>query len=289
MYQKILVPLDGSAVAEQILPYARLFAVATGAGIELLRAVDPDAKPTFWPPEPDPEYLKQISQKYFGSAQPVQCTEQAGKPAAVILARAQADPVTLIAMTTHGLSGIRTWLLGSIAAKVVQSTPNPVLLIRARPSDRVVAAPSLKTVFVPLDGSGLAEAVLPHVMFLSRELALETYLVRVYSPPPRAYPLEEFTETEALARYREELRRECEIYLEGKREELSAGGLERVQATVIQGDPAEEIIGLGRDTPDNLIAMSTHGRSGPGRWMLGSVAERVVQHSQDPVLIIRPH
>jgi nucleotide-binding universal stress UspA family protein len=287
MYRKILVPLDGSAIAEQILPYTRLFAAATGAGIELLRAVDPDAKPTFWPPEPDPEYLKHISERYFGPAQAVQCTEQSGKAATVILARAQADPATLIAMTTHGLSGIRTWLLGSVAAKVVQSTANPMLLIRARPSDRALPQPSLKTVFVPLDGSGLAESVLPHVMFLSSKLALEIHLVRVYSPPARAYPLEEFTETEALARYREELRRECEIYLEGKREELSAGGLERVQTTVIDGDPAEEIIRLGRHTPDNLIAMSTHGRSGMDRWMLGSVAERVVQHSQDPVLIIR--
>jgi nucleotide-binding universal stress UspA family protein len=79
-----------------------------------------------------------------------------------------------------------------------------------------------------------------------------------------------------------------ETYLERKSQELRAQGLERVCSTVSEGDPAAEIIDLALKTPDNLIAMSTYGRSGVGRWVLGSVAEKIVQHSRDPVLIVRP-
>jgi len=68
---------------------------------------------------------------------------------------------------------------------------------------------------------------------------------------------------------------------------LRADGLNRVIATAIEGDPAGEIIDLARKTPNDLIAISTHGRSGIGRWVLGSVAEKVVQYARGPVLLVR--
>jgi nucleotide-binding universal stress UspA family protein len=71
-------------------------------------------------------------------------------------------------------------------------------------------------------------------------------------------------------------------------QQLRAEGLENVISTSIEGDPAGEIIDIARKTPKNLIAMSTHGRSGVRRWVFGSVAEKVIQHSGDPVLVIRP-
>ncbi|MGH7928457.1 MAG: universal stress protein, partial [Candidatus Binatia bacterium] len=200
MYRKILVPLDGSSLAEQILPYARLFADAYSATVELLRVNDPDIRPPFWPPLPPPDYLKQVSERYFPSSSfKVEHIEQSGKPAEVIVGRAKADPGYLIAMTTHGLSGIRRWLLGSVASKVIQSAVNPVLLIRAGEENQPAVELSLKTVFVPLDGSALAEKIFPHIVPLAKKMKLDVNLLRVYDLPAAAFPMGEAFYLDTLA------------------------------------------------------------------------------------------
>jgi nucleotide-binding universal stress UspA family protein len=285
MYQKIIVPLDGSKTAEQILPYARLFARAYDIPVELLRVEEPAARPAFWPPQPTSAYLPEVSGRYFSAPLRADRVEESGKPAEVIVDRAKANPDCVIAMTTHGLSNVRRWLLGSVASKVVQSAVNPLLLLRAL--DEAPPEVALKSIVVPLDGSGLAERIFPHVVSVAKKMKLAVELVRVYDPSVTAYPVLDMPYLESLERYREEMRHEAETYLDGKSHELRAEGVTRVSATVIQGDPASEIIGLARKTPENLIAMSTHGRSGIGRWLLGSVAEKIVQHSRDPVLLVR--
>ena len=84
------------------------------------------------------------------------------------------------------------------------------------------------------------------------------------------------------------LRNETEIYLAAKTEEMKQRGLNKVSFAAKQGLEADEIIATARETLDTLIAMCTHGRTGVQRWMLGSVTETVVRHSDDPVLVVRP-
>lgn len=284
MYNKILVPLDGSNFSEQVLPYAHVFADAYRAPVELLRITDPDARP----PQADDQYLEEITAKHFRSSSvPVTTAAEIGKPAEVIVDHAKGDPACLIAMATHGLSGPRRWLIGSVAGKVVQTAANPLLLIRSIEGADASASVRLDTVFVPLDGSGLAEKTLPHVCALAKVMKLEIHLLRMYTLPADAYLIADGVIAQAPAQYREELKNEAETYLDGKVAGLWAEGFDSVVATAIQGDAAGEIIDLALRTPNNLIAMSTHGRSGIGRWVLGSVAERVIQHSRDPVLLIR--
>jgi nucleotide-binding universal stress UspA family protein len=288
MYTKVLVPLDGSALAEQILPYARLMAEACGARIELLWVTDTDGRPPFWPPQQGDEYLHQLALRYFPSSKEVVYAEKVGDPAAVIIDTAKDDARRLIAMATHGTSGVRRWLLGSVASKVIQNAHNPLLLIRPEEGEPQKGPLGLKTIFVPLDGSALAETVLPHVSTLAKKLKAEAHLLRVYTVPVNTYVVGDGVIGQPSQQDREEWRRLADSYLEGKTEALRAAGLESVVATSIPGDPALEIIEIARKTPNNLIAMCTHGRSGIGRWLLGSVAEKVVQHSGDPVLLIRP-
>ena len=288
MYTKLLVPLDGSRLAEQILPYARLFAEAYGIPVELVRVEDLDAGAPFRPPQPNSDYLQEASARYFPSPLRVDLIEERGKPAQVIVDRAKADPSYLIAMTTHGLSGMRRWMLGSVASQVVQSAANPVLLIRSMEGKDPASEISLKMAFVPLDGSALAEKILPHIVALAQKVKLEMNLVRVYTSPADAYVVGNGIYLEALSQHREKLRNEAEAYLDAKIQALRAEGLHRVVSIVVEGDAAGEIIDLARKTPDNLVAMSTHGRSGVERWVLGSIAEKVIHYSHDPVLIIRP-
>ena len=106
-----------------------------------------------------------------------------GKPAEVIVDHAKGDPACLIAMATHGLSGPRRWLIGSVASKVIQSAANPLLLIRPIEGPDSLAPVRLDTVFVPLDGSGLAEKTLPHVCALAKTIEARVQLMRVYTLP----------------------------------------------------------------------------------------------------------
>jgi nucleotide-binding universal stress UspA family protein len=285
MYKKILVPLDGSKLAEQVLPYARLLADACGATVSLLRVSDADARLPFSTSQSASDYLNYTA----ASLQPlaVESVERIGNPAEVIVDSARADADCLIAMATHGVTGSRRWFLGSVASKVVQSAANPILLIRPVDSDLPASAVEFKRVVVPLDGSGLAEKILPHVALLARKLKLEVQLVRTYALPANAYLVADGVIAQGPAQFRKELHEECEQYLDGKVAGLRADGVDPVSATMIEGDAANEIVELAAGSPQSLIAMSTHGRSGVGRWMLGSVAEKVVQHSRAPVLLIR--
>ncbi len=285
MYRKILVPLDGSKMAEQVMPYVRLLANASGAAVTLLRVSGPGAQMPFSSSQSASDYLKYTA----ASLQPLPTAsvEKIGNPAEVIVDMAKDDTDYLIAMVTHGLTGPGRWFLGSIASKVVQSAANPLLLIRAvenvTPSEPIV----LKRVVVPLDGSGLAETVLPQVMTLASKLKLEVQLVRVYSPPLNTYGVAYGVIDQGPSQVRKELHEQSEKYLDGKAAGLLASGFDAVSVAVVEGDAASEIVEFATSSPQSMVAMSTHGRSGIGRWVLGSVAEKVVQHSRAPVLLIR--
>lgn len=288
MYTKILVPLDGSKLGEQVLAHVRTFAEIYRIPVVLLHVNDPDVRIPFWPPSTTDEYLKQAAVKYLSPSVHTDCVQEVGKPAEVIVDRAKDDPACLIAMATHGLSGARRWLLGSVASKVARTTANPLLFIRPSDDQEPSTGIELKTVFVPLDGSALAEKILPHVIALAKKIKLEVQLVRIYSLPPDTYLVGDGVYMQTLGQQRETIQKEAETYLEGKVEELRAEGLDQVISTAIRGDPAGEIIDLAQRTANNLIAMSSHGRSGIAQWVIGSVAEKVIHHSRDPVLVIRP-
>jgi nucleotide-binding universal stress UspA family protein len=292
----MLIPLDGSKVAEQVLPYARFLARTLTIPVELLEVVDPEALNVLANPaqgryvdtllaekrESCNTYLAAIAGSFPGDR--VKYDAVYGKAEEVIIDRAAEDKNTMIVMATHGRSGIQRWLLGSVADKVLHGATNHLLLVRARDEGRTYGEAALKTVDVPLDGSPLAERVLPFVVDLAKKMSLKVVLMRAYALPPAISAEEYGTYIEELINHIESEARE---YLEEKVKEVKEKGLLDVESVVKFGYGAEEIIAVGRDTPNNFIAMCTHGRSGIGRWVLGSVTERVVQHSGDPVLIIR--
>jgi nucleotide-binding universal stress UspA family protein len=138
---------------------------------------------------------------------------------------------------------------------------------------------ALKKVLVPLDGSALAEQVLPHITTLAKNMMLEVVLLRAYDVPGNMPQMHQITEI---------VRDASRAYLEEKVRLLGDEGLEKVSYLLLpKGKAAGRIVDIARETPDNFVAMCTHGRSGIGRWVLGSVTDGVVRHCGDPVLIIR--
>ncbi len=293
MYRKILVAVDGSKLSEAILPYARLLTEKLGLAVELVQVIDSD---TLMPDNVDPKqeaavaeqeknmqsYLNDIAAT-FPRRTGIDCTVEIGHPEEIVVDRAAAAPDTLVAMTTHGRSGLQRWMLGSVTEKVLHACRSPLLLIRSVETSKAAGTAALKSILVPLDGSELAESVLPHASELCKKLDLELALVRAFSLPNLYYD-ETYAPDERLWQL---VRDEARDYLDRKVKELKAEGVARVAAVVVEGFAGEQIINVARQRPATLIAICTHGRSGVRRFVMGSVADRVVRHSGDPVLLIR--
>jgi len=296
MYTKILVPLDGSATAQAVLPYAEAFAAGFKTSVELMSVIDIGAMTTYLSADKVHNldtiiateekkcagYLKNVA-KIF-SRFPTECRIVRGTPAETILETSK-DGDTLIAMATHGRSGAKRWLLGSVAEKVLRGTTKPLFLVRAAAAK---ASPQriLNSIVVPLDGSSLAERILPTVAKWAHALDVEVTLIRAFEFPASAYYGSEDDLPDYDA-FREEARKEAADYLKEKADSLIAEGVRTVSTRTIEGPAADEILSYAQTAPRAVIAMSTHGRSGVRRWILGSVTEKVVRHSDDPVLVVR--
>ncbi len=296
MFSKILVSLDGSDAAEKVLCYTRSLAGVLKLPIELLEVIDISAmsahlvgdKARFLDrfiveaERASRQYLDEIARGLVGFS--VSASVQRGKPAEVILEKAAAQPATLVAMATHGRSGINRWLLGSVAEKVLRGADNPLFLVRADDAQEGAEA-VLHSIIVPLDGSPLAESVLPTVMEMAKVFNAAVLLLRAFELPASAY----YGRENYLPNYEEltnHVRTDAQCYLDGQVAALKAQGLPQVSSLLREGVGAEEIIRCARERPRSLIAMCTHGRSGVKRWVLGSVTEKVVRHSGDPVLVV---
>jgi nucleotide-binding universal stress UspA family protein len=292
VYSRILLPLDRSKFAERVLPYARALARGIQAPVELLFVHEPG--------RPGAEALAASARSYlddvagtFSGIPSITATVESGEPAEIIATRAAAEREALIAMATHGLSGGRRWLMGSVAEKVLHQAENNMLLVR--PGEESAGEAALKTVLVPLDGSRLAEAVLPAASALAAAMKMKVVLVRVlpqlyFAPPDGVLPVFGANVVNQK-RIWDQARAAAREYLEGKAEHLRRAGLINVSSLVIDssaGGAAAEIIDLARRSSDSLVAMSTHGAAGLRRWVLGSITQRVIQYSSDPVLVIRP-
>lgn len=285
MYTRIIVPLDGSRLAEQVLPYVRILGKGLQAPVEVLRLVDSVPVDAGAGREAQ-SYLEAVAASLRNEGLTVSSTVREGDAASFIVTEAEKQPGTLVAMSTHGRSGITRWFLGSVTDKVLQATTSPLLIVRShRPASPAPDA-TLQAAILPLDGSTLAEKVLPHAVSLARALELKVTLLRVIPPTGQyyidmAYPpilhddLPQQVEQEALD------------YLLRVEQKLSQEGVPTVQKHLMHGHPATAIVDFAQEVQDNLVAMTTHGRSGLERWVLGSVTDRVVQHSGGPVLVIR--
>ena len=300
MYTQMLVPLDGSKTAEKVLPYARYLVGKFKIPVRLLAVIDIAEMATHISADKarfldtmiedgvrsSENYLREVAKTFPGAE--VKCTVEKGRAKEVIIEKGQADTGMLITMATHGRSGLNRFLLGSIAEKVLRGTANPLLLVRATQDVKSEGEANLKSIIVPLDGSELAESVIPMVVGVAKKLDLEVVLFRAYHVPYTPYAGNEgyyagINYNELIASVRDE----ANEYLEKKTAEVKKLGVNEVKYASKEGIASDEIIALGRETPDNLIAMCSHGRTGMERWVVGSVTETVVRHSDEPVLVVR--
>jgi nucleotide-binding universal stress UspA family protein len=283
----ILVPLDGSALAEQALPFAERVARVAQSRVILARVV-----PAFSAAETSTEasialtareYLEEIASRLRRAESTVEVAVPKGDAAAQIVGAVAAHGADLIIMSTHGRSGIGRWLYGSVADAVIRLARVPVMLI---PSDVSVPWPTDRRfqIVVPLDGSLLSEAVLGPAVELATRLDAEVILAEVVTWPPLVYS----DPIELLPYDPEEQLAEARGYLADVATRLRNTGASVRCLADVGRTPAETIVRLARDEHADLIAMATHGRSGVARVVLGSTTTGTLKHAGIPLLIVRP-
>ncbi len=288
MFSRILVPLDGSPLAEQVLPLARLIATTLRSSVELLGVVPPGSLKD---PRPGSDRALNDALALVAStfeAAKVKATVKVveGDPAGRIIAEAESAPDTLVAMSTHGRSGIQRWMLGSVTDRVAHHASVPVLIVR--PQAAAVSHPPehLATVIVPLDGSTLAEQALPVANQLTKALALHLVLVRAVRIPI----IETGPDYGASANIYQEIldaaQQDAEAYLSRVAATQRDSGIPKVTTIAPIGIPASVILDTANALPDAITIMTSHGRSGVGRWLLGSVANHVIHSTNRPLLLV---
>lgn len=303
MTRQILVPLDGSQRAETILPQAAALARATARAIRLL-LVEPMVAQELLPaligavstpisahPNWPRSYLAGVAARLTTGGIAAQAEVLTGGDiGATILERAGAPEVDLIAMATHGRTGLERWIMGSVAERVLHDAPKPLLMLRSH-AERTATPPdtdvSYRTILVALDGSLFAAQALSAARTLAEATGATLVLLAV-APTVDDIGLADggIEPLWMLA--------ECEGHkaclqrsLDEAGGELRAAGLP-VRIEVLTGAPVETILRVCAREAADVLVMATHGRGGLRRLLLGSVASGVLRHADLPVLLIRP-
>jgi nucleotide-binding universal stress UspA family protein len=300
MSAKILLPLDGSALAERALPCAEMLARGLPAEMVLFRAVELGADVTAALEEADVsadaplqalmshanEYLRGIANDLLQEGMEVQFTVQGGAPADTIVDYAEQQGIDYIVMATHGYSGISRWRHGSVAERVLHGSRVPVLMLRAakRPPDPAHRAMECQHILIPLDGSKIAEQVLPPAIAVAKALNACVSLFRVPIVAMTGALLGDWYMP--LEGVLDSAEQEASSYLNNVAKEIDQESI-RVQTAMQIGGVADAIVSYADANEVDMIAMCTHGRTGLVRWTLGSVADRVLRAAYVPLMLVR--
>jgi len=285
----IVLPLDGSLRGEQAIPHALAQARPSSDRLVLVRVVE--TYPASQPPhvtqqlnemllEQAQSYLQTVGDRLRSQGWQVKEVVTTGQTAHGIVQVAVDEGASLVVASSHGRTGPRRWLLGSVAENVARRSPCPVWLVRSHPPvvgdgnvGAVARLPAEALVMVPLDGSRRSEQGL---QFVRQHLAgplTRLLLVGATDLPARA--------TAA----RQQVTHLLESYLTGQVAALREH-LWKAEQAVLDGPAAASILDLAAERKPDLIVMASQGRTGLSRWVVGSVAERVLRHAPCPVVLV---
>ena len=279
MFNKIIVPLDGSNGAEITLPYAAEIAAAFKSEVILATVSEtgtPDKSHLF------EAYLKRVSADLERSGVKTRTCELEGKAADEILKLGASEKTDLMIIAAHGATGGNPQMPGSIAGKILSGSGKPVLLVRTK--REAGTGRLIKRILVPLDGSPMSERSLKLVEPAAAGLGAEVILFQAVEPV-RYVPGFETMVPNVVLPSDDEIKRSAGKYLTDFAAPFKARGA-RLSTAVVADAPAEAIIDYSDSGNIDLIAMTTHGFSGIKRWVFGSTTQKVLQAGSKPILVI---
>ncbi len=297
MFKHLLVPLDGSKLAETILPLAQCFATHTGARVTLLHVVEADAPATvhgdthLLNADDAEKYLAQIARQFDALEIKVgtHVDRTVGREAAkAIFAHTAELNADMILLTGHGRGGLREQVFGSIAQQVLQSEKIPVLMMRVE-SPRPSSEYCISKIVTPLDGGARHEIAFDFSAELAKAFQASLHLVTIVPTANTLTPEQAATaallpsSTRAMLDLAE---KGAADYLQEKMNVLKARGVS-ASAEVERGDVVAKIVGTVERVSANLLVMATHGRAGLDAFWSGSVTSKVLSRVNVPALLLR--
>jgi nucleotide-binding universal stress UspA family protein len=281
MFERILVTLDGSELAEHALPYAVELANACASEIFLVKVCQGEEINFSAACQ---AYLERRAEQLKGKVTEkvrIKTAVLSGRPAHEIAKCAAEINANLIVITSHGRSGIGSWLLGSTANEIIHSVRVPVLVIKLTESSPTFV--KIKRFLVPLDGSERGEAILPYVEELAQKLSSEVILIRIVVQGKHVHTVGGLDFVYFKDKDLQRMKLEAQEYLNRVCARLK---LQVIRPEVRIGEPHLEIIKYAEQHDCNLIAMSSHGHSCVEQWTYGSVTYKILHESTRPVLLL---
>jgi nucleotide-binding universal stress UspA family protein len=292
----ILVPLDGSRLAESVLPAAEAFARRLHASFALVHVIEKNVPTTIHGerhlaavPEAA-SYLESVAARLRAAGAQVTChvhEEQQGDVARSIVEHADEIQAALILMCSHGRGGLRDLLFGSIAQQTLKRGRRCVLLIHPQP-DGAPAEFEPRHILVPLDGTAAHEPALPMALGLARGFDAQLSLLLVIPTLATLSADRALTGRGLPATMRAVLdlaEQDGRAYLDATSSHCRADGA-RVNGQLVRGDPVPEIVAAAERSHAELIVLASHGRRGLDALFRGSVAPRVTDRIGRPLLLV---
>jgi nucleotide-binding universal stress UspA family protein len=303
MYRSILVPLDGSAFAEHALPLAVSIARRAKATLQLAHVdLVPSSMYVLSRPNMESTYdarVKERAAAYLDNVVwrlsartpvPVETVLLEGSVTEALEEHIALKGVDLVVMTTHGRGAIRRAWLGSVADKLLRHLSVPIVMVRPReePHDLTVE-PVLRRVLIPLDSSALAEQILEPALTLGGLMQSEYTLLHVVEPMlVMGDEMGAFAAGAAAAAIHAQLPEEGRKYLGNVIQRLGVRGQTVQSKVIVDQTAADGILEEAKTAGHDLIALATHAHGGLVRFLLGSVADKVLRGATVPVLVYRP-
>ncbi|MCG1003142.1 MULTISPECIES: universal stress protein [Halobacterium] len=282
MFDSILVPTDGSECAEVAIGYAEDLAERYEATVHVLCVVDSRSLDTDTRleqvQEESTEIVTAVHDRLAGADIPVEDAVRTGVPHQEILDYATQQDTDLVAMGTHGRTGVERFLLGSVTEKVVRQSEVPVLTVRAE-NDETVTYP-YSDILIPTDGSEQAAGAIDVGVDITSTYQARLHAVSVINSTS-------FGVDVRSADIFEVLDEAAQTAVETVANEATEASVSALETAVKYGNPYREIRSYIDEHDIDLVVMGTHGRSGLERYLLGSVTEKIVRTSPVPVLTVR--
>lgn len=295
-FTHVIVPVDGSALSERAVPVALSIAHKAGATLDLVCVAEP-ARGEWNLSEGDVReydewmrgYVAQLTERCTDRLGAPACgTVLAGAAAAVeVMRRAAQKDADLVVMSSHGRGGLSRAWLGSTTEQMIRFSGRPVLVVRGGDEPVIDQEPTFARVLVPLDGSERAEAILDLATGVADLYDGEVVLARVIETPAVTASLYLPNVAREYRRVFDSELRQAEVYLETVAERLRTRGATVITAVRTAARAADGLLHLVKDVDADMIVMSTHGRTGMPRMLLGSVADKVLRGADVPVLVHR--
>ncbi len=295
MFEKIMVPLDGSELAETAIPYVRELAGQLGAEVYLLHVCPIEHRGYHHMHQ---IYLDEVAKNLKlwikenslpGQEPNIQSEVILGDPVKVIFEYVKQKSISMVALTSHGTSGLRAWAMGSVADRVVREVGVPTLLIRIKKGKSFTEQKLIRKILLPLDTSDASKAAVPYAIELASKLNAD---ITLFTMARTVYAYVSDTGMETGLGFDGEIvdaanKKHTEEYLQGVEDEIRKAGVQVTHASYLGLSAAYEILEMEKKIQPDLIVMATRGRSNIARWALGSVAEKVLVEGDRPILMIK--